>query len=161
MRCINYTDFWCTTHLGALPRPPTAVEMALAAEQANALNSASFPAGRHHWDRWEEGVVEAIIAKALPISHHQICHERYHEKRQLPLGCSGQKHIWGKIKAVPDVDGMLQWVCSLHQSELTFEEKEACIQIDSSLDAHDYKLVKMHGCSTHSPEHSKGYLDSC
>ena len=72
MRCINFTDFWCTTHLGVLPRPLTAVEMTLAAEQANAPSSASFPAVRHHWDRLEEGVVEAIIAKALPIPHHQL-----------------------------------------------------------------------------------------
>ena len=69
MRCINYTDFWCTTHLGVLPRPLTAVEMALAAEQANTPSFASFPAVHHHWDRLEEGVVEAIIAKSLPISH--------------------------------------------------------------------------------------------
>ena len=142
LRCLNYTDFWCTTHLGALPRPLSAVEMALASEQANTPSSASFPVVHHHWDRLEEGCVEMIMTKALPIPHPLLYHENYHESRQLPLGCSGQEHVWGAFTAVPDVQGMLQCICNLQEWEFTFEEKVPLFKTDSSFDAHDYELVE-------------------
>jgi len=92
--------------------------MALASEQANTPSSASFAGVHSHWGLLEDGITEAIITKALPVLQHDLYHERYHQNKQLPLGCSGQDHVWGKFVSVPHTNGMLQWLGGLQEWEL-------------------------------------------
>ena len=106
MKCFHYSELWCDTHLGPLPRPLTAAEMALAVEQANTPSSASFPKIAYTWDRLEIDMSELIMSKALPELPTDLSQEKECEAMQLQLDSSGQDHIWGSFLKVPHAEGM-------------------------------------------------------